>query len=624
MKKQESDKVSLREALQLSRRAFGMWVKKYPFLLVSSAAYTIVQAAIPYAGLYFSARIVNELAGNRDPGTLVKWVWISLLSLALLGLLQAGLSRWKNYQHSGFFYKRNQFYTDKLLDMDFSSLDEQRTHDLRSQIAQDENWSDWGAGKVVGIFESAVKSLTSILGAAALTVSLFALPVPESGGWIAHLNSPCFVLLMIAVMLAAAFVAPMCTNKATQYVVRYANRAKLSNRVFNYFISNVVFDHARALDIRIYRQDKMVRQYVDQDRSFTPDSPIARAARGPMGMLDVLSSLISTCFTGVVYLFVCLKAWGGAFGVGSVTQYIGAITSLSSGISSLIHVLGLMRANAFFLRTTFAFMDIPNRMYQGSLTVEKRSDCNYEIEFRDVSFRYPGAQTDSLRHVSLKFRIGERLAIVGQNGSGKTTFIKLLCRLYDPSQGQILLNGIDIRKYNYQEYMSIFSIVFQDFKLLAFQLGQNVAASGDYDRTKAEACLKEAGFDKRLQSLPEGLDTYLYRGFEEKGVEISGGEAQKIALARALYKKSPIIILDEPTAALDPIAEYEVYSKFNEIIGEKTAIYISHRLSSCRFCDDIVVFDRGSVIQQGTHDELVADKEGKYYELWEAQAQYYQ
>ena len=172
--------------------------------------------------------------------------------------------------------------------------------------------------------------------------------------------------------------------------------------------------------------------------------------------------------------------------------------------------------------------------------------------------------------------------------------------------------------------MSIFSIVFQDFKLLAFQLGQNVAASGDYDRTKAEACLKEAGFDKRLQSLPEGLDTYLYRGFEEKGVEISGGEAQKIALARALYKKSPIIILDEPTAALDPIAEYEVYSKFNEIIGEKTAIYISHRLSSCRFCDDIVVFDRGSVIQQGTHDELVADKEGKYYELWEAQAQYYQ
>ena len=245
------------------------------------------------------------------------------------------------------------------------------------------------------------------------------------------------------------------------------------------------------------------------------------------------------------------------------------------------------------------------------------------IEFRDVSFKYPGADTWALRHMNMKFKVGQRMAVVGQNGSGKTTFIKLLCRLYDPTEGEILLNGIDIRKYNYQEYMSIFSVVFQDFQLLAYSLGQNVAASREFDRQRAEDCLREAGFGERLDEMENGLDTVLYKHLDDEGIEISGGEAQKIALARALYKNAPFIILDEPTAALDPLAEYEIYTKFNEIVGDKTAIYISHRLSSCRFCDTIAVFDCGQVVQRGNHEELVTDESGLYYNLWNAQAQYY-
>ncbi|MCL2814715.1 MAG: ABC transporter ATP-binding protein/permease, partial [Oscillospiraceae bacterium] len=185
--------------------------------------------------------------------------------------------------------------------------------------------------------------------------------------------------------------------------------------------------------------------------------------------------------------------------------------------------------------------------------------------------------------------------------------------------GIITLNGIDIRKYDYAEYMDIFSVVFQDFKLFSFTLGQNVAASVHVDGERAGECLSMAG----LRDMAKGLDTPLYKDFEEDGVEISGGEAQKIALARALYKDAPFIVLDEPTAALDPIAEYEVYSKFNEIVGDKTAVYISHRLSSCRFCDDIAVFDDGELIQRGSHDALLADAGGKYHQLWNAQAQYY-
>jgi len=276
------------------------------------------------------------------------------------------------------------------------------------------------------------------------------------------------------------------------------------------------------------------------------------------------------------------------------------------------------------LQGFFDFLDIPNKKYQGTLPVEKRNDAEYEVEFKNVSFKYPGTESYAIKNLNLRLKIGQRLAAVGMNGSGKTTVIKLLCRLYDPSNGEITLNGIDIKKYDYNEYMSIFSVVFQDFKLFSFFLGQNVAAAVDYDNVQVENCLKESGFGSKLKEMPKGLDTCLYKDFEEGGVEISGGEAQKIALAKALYKNTPFIILDEPTAALDPIAEFEIYSKFNEIVGSKTAIYISHRLSSCRFCDDIVVFHEGELIERGSHDELVADENSKYYELWYAQAQYYQ
>lgn len=199
----------------------------------------------------------------------------------------------------------------------------------------------------------------------------------------------------------------------------------------------------------------------------------------------------------------------------------------------------------------------------------------------------------------------------------------MLCRLYDPTEGEVLLNGVNIKKYDYDEYLAVFSVVFQDFKLFSFSLGENVAAGAIYDADSVVSALNQSGFGERLASMPDGINTPLYKDFDKSGIEISGGEAQKIALARALYKDAPFIILDEPTAALDPIAEYEIYSKFNEIVRNKTAVYISHRLSSCRFCDKIVAFDNGQIIQVGSHEELSSDKNGKYYELWHAQTQYY-
>jgi ATP-binding cassette subfamily B protein len=209
------------------------------------------------------------------------------------------------------------------------------------------------------------------------------------------------------------------------------------------------------------------------------------------------------------------------------------------------------------------------------------------------------------------------------NGSGKTTMIKLLCRLYRPTEGRITLNGIDIEKYKYEEYISLFSTVFQDYRLFGFSLGQNVAAALNYDEQKVRDSLDKVGFGDRLSEFPQGINTCIYKDFEETGVNVSGGESQKIAIARALYKDAPFIVLDEPTAALDPVAEYEIYSRMDSIAMGKTTVFISHRLSSCRFCDDIAVFHNGRLIQRGNHDELCRDASGKYYELWNSQAQYY-
>lgn len=620
--KNKTDKISLRETFLLHYRSFKLLNKQCPRIFTASAIEALCHSLTPYAGIYLSARIINELAGDRNPEALWKLVLITVVITSLLALLNSLTTRWKASKHGLFWHDKNRIYTDKMLDMDFASLDEQRTYDLRSQITQNEIWSGWGFAKILYYFESIIRSVLGIMGALALTVSLFTLKVPTSSE-LTCFNHPLFVMTILGALLFTACTAPFCTYKANSRRVRFADDSKLGNRLFSYYGFHSLKPQ-QALDIRMYHQERISDYYFTQCGICGIHSKTAKDAAGPMGALHALAAAISTAFTGITYIFVCLKAWAGAFGIGSVTQYIGAITKLSQSFSSLLTTVGEMRNNAYFLRTTFAFLDIPNQMYQGSLTTEKRSDRSYEVEFKDVSFQYPNSETYALRHVSLKFKVGQRLAVVGMNGSGKTTFIKLLCRLYDPTEGEILLNGIDIRKYRYDDYMSIFSVVFQDFQLLALPLGQNVAASKVYDKAKVAECLEKSGFTGKLTRMSEGIETPLYKDFSENGVEISGGEAQKIAIARALYKDAPFIILDEPTAALDPIAETEIYSKFNEIAGDKTAIYISHRLSSCRFCDDIAVFHEGQLIQQGSHEQLVADTDGKYYELWNAQAQYYQ
>ena len=616
------EKGKLRRAVAVHLRAIRTLHQVSPRFFPIQTASGLFNAIAPYVTVFFSARILRELATLRREDVLWKWVIAGVACVGLVSLLGAVLKRRYETLLSDLWGRKEILFVRKMFALDFAELDKQENHDLREQIRENENWSSWGLMKVAYVYGDFVGGVIGLLSGVALTVSLFTSPVPETAGRLTVLNNPVFILLLAAIMAAVSALAGKLLAASEKCWGDTAQEATLGNRLFGHF-GFIGLYKERAADIRMYEQQNLVSAYWDKNSSFGADGPIGRLARGKMGVYAGLGVCVTTLITGSVYVFTCLKAWGGAFDVGSITQYVGAASAMIANIFSLTGLVGTLETNTGFLDQTFAFLDIPNAMYEGSLTTEKRSDRQYDIEFRDVSFKYPGSDVWALRHVNLKFKVGRRLAIVGENGSGKTTFIKLLCRLYDPQEGQILLNGIDIRKYRYDDYMALFSVVFQDFRLISQPLGANVAGRMTYDRERARRALEDAGFGERLGTLDRGLDTMLYKDLSEDGVDVSGGEAQKIAIARALYKDAPFIILDEPTAALDPIAEAEIYGKFDEIAGDKTAIYISHRLSSCKFCDEIAVFHQGRIVQQGSHDALVADESGKYHELWTAQAQYY-
>ncbi len=612
------------EMLRINNRAFKIFCKRYPGMILSRFIYVIWTAFTPYVGIYLSALVIDELAADRNIERLKFLVLLTLGFAALTAFGSAFLNKWKETQNAGIWFKVKHIFSEKLLDMDYANLDATETAELLSMISQNQNGGNWGLFRMIKNYEVLCSSVLTIFGGISLTVSLFMSRVPKSAGAYTILNNPLFIALVIAIMIVITYISPALLNKAGSYWALNADSHNYGNRLFGFF-GWLGYNKDIATDVRMYRQDIMCEKYnCNKESTFGSNGLFAHLSLGPVGFYSAASSAISVAFIGVVYVFVCLKAWAGAFGLGSVTQYVASITKVSTGVTSLISTLGDMRNNASFLAQIFTFLDIPNNMYKGSLTIEKRRDRKYQVEFRNVSFKYPGSDNYALCNVNMKFEIGKRLAVVGMNGSGKTTFIKLLCRLYDPTEGEILLNGIDIRKYNYTEYMMIFSVVFQDYKLFALKLGENVASKVDYNKKRVIDCLHSAGFSDHLVEMKDGTETYLYKDYSKDGINVSGGEAQKIAIARALYKDAPFIILDEPTAALDPVAEAEIYSKFNEITGDKTAIYISHRLSSCKFCDEIAVFHEGAVVQQGSHDELVSDKKGKYYELWHAQAQYYE
>ncbi len=502
---------------------------------------------------------------------------------------------------------------DKALNMDYDMLESPLATNIRLKIQEDRGWGSdinsisqqfYYIGRVTGGFIASIIMLWPLFTSAKslMTWDFFTI-----------------MISVTAFCLAMRFIlSPILWDK---YEKITDEKSTMLKKAIFFTMDPSMMEYKSGKDIRIFAGQDLICS------SIIPGIKERDEKCNKLGLLHGLEhsswALSSVITKAMSFIYVGIKAATNIITLGGLLRYATGMYEFIIGICKIINVSTNFEYIAMLQKNTIDYLAIENKMYKGKLPIGNEAHTDYIISFKNVSYKYPGSEEYALRDFSLDLQAGTKMSVVGMNGSGKTTMIKLLCRLYDPTEGEITLNGVDIKEYSYEQYMSLFSVVFQDFTLFSLPLGQNIAAGVEVDEQRAVDSLNKVGLGSRLREMPNGLDSYIYKSFDKDGIEISGGEAQKIALARALYKDAPIVVLDEPTAALDPIAEYEIYTKFNDIVGNKTAIYISHRLSSCRFCNDIAVFHEGQLIQRGSHDDLLSQTNGKYHELWTAQAQYY-
>lgn len=580
------------------------------FWLLGSA---FAAATLPYLSLFFSARILNLLLAKSYRACLYTVV-VFLLTQYGLGLFEKICRQYLDGQKELCLARTEQKITAKALELEFEKFEKTETMDAIRRT----NVSSMGSGNVgdqLIVIHTLITSLLSVLYALFFLLRLFLLSDSSRNNFFTSSFSMLALLLLCGVQLA---LSSRINRRSTQKKIELNQGNDHSNSVANYLV-NVMLEERRADDIRIGHLDHFLDvQFGKAMEHFLPMYlDFARFS----AITDGKNALLSLLSNFAAYLVIGARALYGVLPIGDVLLYAGSVTRAMSDLQTFLATGSEFDYINSYLSTYEDFIAQPSMAYDGTLPIEKRDDGQYEFAFHDVSFSYPGTNIPVLEHVTLSFAVGEKTALVGRNGAGKTTLIKLLCRLYEPTSGYITLNGIDIRKYSYKEYTQAFSVVFQDFHLFSLPLDENIAAGTEIDEAALQSSLAKVGLTDRVQQLPQGVRTRLYNN-NGSGVDLSGGEAQRTAIARALYKDAPFVILDEPTAALDPIAEAEIYEQFSQMTAGKTAVYISHRMSSCKFCDRIIVLDHGRIAEDETHDTLLANH-GIYANLYETQAQYY-
>ena len=596
-------------------RGYKLLFKICPKFMKWSIIRAIIDCLVPYFPIYMSSLIVNELVSTKNSDRLIMLVLITIVGFLILSIIRKIINVQYSL-HNNYAYHSIAFnmldYQNK---MKYTYLEDSDVEKMKQQIYNYQNATGAGINRLMYVAQSLVYAFVNIITAIVLTISLFVTNSQiQYTGIVGFINSSYSFVVILLVMTISILLSMIISIKHQKKIIDLYKQLEKDNTLLMNMMStygyssyvNGINDVIYDIQARVAEKDFYIRE-----------------AHRIQNKTAIISKTLDILQTIVVMIYIAGKIYTKSIMVGDFMLYVATITRFVTGVSSLVNHIGGLVYNNQFLKLLFDYYDLPDDRYLGTLPIEKRSDNEYEIEFKNVSFKYPKTDFWALKNVSFKFKIGERLAIVGMNGSGKTTLIKLLSRLYEPTEGVITLNGIDIKKYDYDEYQSIFSVVFQDFHIFAFSINDNVSCSLNGDRDKVIKCLEQAGFGEKLKELPKGIDTIISKLYDNDGIEVSMGEKQKLAIARALYKDAPFVVLDEPTASLDPISEQEVYNKFNEMVKDKTAIYISHRLSSCRFCDKIAVLHEGKLVQVGNHDELVKDEKSKYFELWNAQAQYY-
>lgn len=585
-------------------------------VLPSVTVQSIVSSLKPFINILFTAKIINLLSDGKDFKTVMLYITIAVAINFILFFLDSFLDEYSQNLRNLLLNKENKKVASKLFRTEYQKLENSEYKELihKHEEAEKSRWSRFPY--FVWTTYRFLNGLFTLIISVIIIFPLLKVGFTKTGD--AFFEKPIFLITIISAILAmAVIILLVAVNINKSYLKANESYAEL-DRIFYSFL-DIFGDYRTGKEIRIYKEQNLIDS-IATSKILTDGEKTLRKISMHTAKASSFVAILGAVVGFGVYLFIGIKGLLGLFSIGSLVLYCGSFMQIINGIMMMANTFGKLQEIIPLAKRYFEILDTKDEMTYGDKVLDLSG--GFEIEFKNVSFKYPGAENYALQNVNLKIKNGEHLAVVGRNGSGKTTFIKLMCRLYDVTDGEILINGVNIKDYTKDSIIKLYSVVFQDFKIFSVSLKDNICANSDFESDRFYACLENADIKERTERMPNKENTYLYKDLDENGIEISGGEAQKLALARALYKDAPIVVLDEPTAALDPIAENEIYSRFNTFVQGKTAIYISHRLSSCAFCDKIAVFNNAKLAETGTHKDLLSAG-GKYAELWNAQAKYY-
>lgn len=578
----------------------------------------VASCAVPYVHIYFYAKILDNMLAGKVETAFTNMLWLIGLTF-VCGLTTKG--SWWALETACVRCQESikQKTADKAFRMKYEEYEKKEALDDIRRVRG--NWRANIGGQLMSIYHYIEMGMYTLVALFFMIHFFLKIEYDERNFITSWKGIPLLLLFSFLMVIAGKKISEQ-TGKKNKEMMENAEK-KDSLRV--YFMS---FAHMMesAMDIRIFQLQKLVLGKSEEACRVEDENwEYGKQISG----LEALFSFVSGIGILFTYILIVGKAYYGIISIGDILLYVGMINSFFQYLSRWINSHSWMVSRLDYVLKYDDFIrkeeNDPENQTKVLLNHEK-----WEVEFQNVSFSYPGNERNSLAGINLKIHAGEKLALVGPNGAGKTTLIKLLCRLYTPTEGKILLNGEDISRFDFEEYAKVFSVVFQDFELLAFSVRENLLSGkteekskqGDNTERELWEVLEKTDISERIRDLPDGLDSLLFKDNGD-GVMLSGGEAQKLAIARALYKNAPFVILDEPAAALDPIAEAQIYENFDRLIQGKTSVYISHRMSSCRFCDRIVVLDQGKIVEEGTHDQLMT-AQGLYAKLFLTQAKHYE
>lgn len=596
--KNNKSKTGILKCFSTCRFFYGKVIRErhsYPFLL---GLYILFTALAPFINIVLPKYIIEELMGSRNIQKILLLVIIAAIGNYYIATVICVLREERNKQEDWFGRMFDMALSGKAMEMKFANTEKESSIEMEQKA---ETGMSWYSGGVRGMSDCVVGIVSAVITFLGVVYIVFAV-------------SPWLVLSSAAAVLINAF----CTMKINQASQEVFEKTPAINKFYSYIYTKIIY-REYAKELRLYDGTDLVEKNALSNakklNKMDNECAIKQFLWGTQG------AIISALSYGFNYCWLGIMAIKGDILVSEFVMCVTALETFANGC--LLPVINnfqqlIMKCN--FMNSLIEFLNLDNDEKMGEEHITR--DEFDEISFKHVSFKYPGTKNYILQDINLTIHKGERLSVVGLNGAGKSTLVKLICRLYDVTEGEICINGRNINEYSYEEYIKILSVVFQDFKLFSYTLNENVRIGREKECMKMQQIYETSGIADWVKGLKKKDATLLYKDYDSKGVEPSGGMAQKIAIARALYHNAPVVILDEPTAALDPVAEYEIYNRFHELVNNKTAIYISHRLSSCKFCDRIVVIGDKRIQEEGTHEELM-EKNGLYAKMFSTQAKWY-